>query len=254
MAEVEKKPKIKSKEYPAVTLNQAIEFIKKLKEYPMGKPISYEIAAQTVGVSTGTKSFKYTISAAKQYGLISTSSGNTLSFLDPAKKILYPTGDDATVASLKMQCFSNPTLYAELIKGYQGKSLPQQGILENLLVSTYGIAPNAKKVAAKTFIDTANEVGAVHSGILCLDVIQQFDNTASTNNLDVKDVDDNYLEQISDNIVGMEKLVVPFGKQRQATVFIPSDITAEDAEYLYLMIFQMLKRLFKLQDRKQGDI
>ena len=58
-----KKTKPKSKEYPAVTLDQAIDFVKKFKDYPVSKPISYDVAAKECGVSSSTKSFRYTISS-----------------------------------------------------------------------------------------------------------------------------------------------------------------------------------------------
>ena len=71
MSAEEKKTKQKSKEYPAVTLEQAIDFTRRFKDYPKSKPISYETAAKECGVSVGTKSFRYTISSAKQFGLLS---------------------------------------------------------------------------------------------------------------------------------------------------------------------------------------
>ena len=122
MENQEKKTRIKSKEYPAITLNQAIEFIEKLKDLPMSKPISYELAASTIGVSANTKSFRYAISAAKQYGLISTSSGNKIAFLEPAKKLLFPTEDAISISKIKFQCFTAPKIYSELIQEYEGKS------------------------------------------------------------------------------------------------------------------------------------
>ena len=85
----EKKTKPKSREYPAVTLDTAIAFVEKLKDYPQNKPISYEFAASTCGVKTTTNSFKYTLSAAKQYGLIATSAGKTITLLDPAKQFTF---------------------------------------------------------------------------------------------------------------------------------------------------------------------
>ncbi|MHC1720130.1 MAG: hypothetical protein AB9844_05505 [Clostridiaceae bacterium] len=248
MAETEKKTKVKSKEYPAVTLNQAIDFINKLKEYPMGKPISYDIAAKTVGVSTSTKSFKYTISAAKQFGLISTSAGNTLSFLEPAKKIVYPTGDESIIVALKLQCFCNPKLYMDLIKEYQGKSLPPQNILENLLVSAYGIAPNAKSVAAKTFIDTANEVGAVQSGILNLNIEQNYNENSepyeTQSNVSLTSPVGEFATK-SDEFDA--PLTIPFGDTRKAILYMPIDATKDDAEYVQAMITLMFKKVYGVE-------
>lgn len=61
----EKKSKPKSREYPAITLNTAITFVEKFRDYPQNKPISYDIAAERCGVKATTNSFKYTLSSAR---------------------------------------------------------------------------------------------------------------------------------------------------------------------------------------------
>lgn len=65
----EKKSKPKSREYPAITLNTAITFVEKFRDYPQNKPISYDAAAERCGVKATTNSFKYTLSSARQYEL-----------------------------------------------------------------------------------------------------------------------------------------------------------------------------------------
>ena len=86
----EKKSKPKSREYPAVTLDAAVAFVEKFRDYPQNKPISYDVAAETCGVKATTNSFKYTLSSARQYGLISTSSGKTISFWSLQDGLLGP--------------------------------------------------------------------------------------------------------------------------------------------------------------------
>lgn len=252
---MDQQPKIakqKSKEYPAVTLERAIEFVQKLKDYPISKPISYDIAAKAMQISTTTKSFTSTLSAAKQFGLIATSTGQAFSFTELAKRFLFPTED---LSSVKLQCFSSPKLYQALIKEYENKALPPQSTLENVLVAHYSIAPNAKSLAAKTFLDTAFEVGAVQSGILSLTLAN---NTSSTepecNGAAI--IDDETSRRASfemseadaKDLLTYEKLVVPFGQQKQAMLYVPNDLSTEDAEYLRDMISLMFKRLYKISN------
>lgn len=245
MDEESKNTKIKSKEYPAVSLEQAINFIIKLKGYPLDKPIKYSDAAKTLGISDNTKSFTYTISAARQFGLISTSSGRTFSFLEPAKQIAYPT-KDTDIASIKIQCFRSPKLYAQLTEEFKGHEMPTQDILENTLVAHYGIAPNAKEKAAKAFIDSANEANVVKEGIL--DFSQES-----------KESDDLFFEKQDDEKAIMDgmpdkkydefgpPLTIPFGDARRAMLYMPIDTSQKDAEYVQEMIKLMFKNVYGVE-------
>lgn len=248
-----KKTKPKSKEYPAVTLDQAIDFVKKFKDYPVSKPISYDVAAKECGVSSSTKSFRYTISSAKQFGLISTSTGLTFTLLEPAYRLVRPTESEAALKALKIECFSTPKLYAELIPDYIGKSLPSVGTLENLLVNYHQIMPAAAKGAAQKFIDTATELGIVQNGVLCLDVAAAEEKPAqvATDNNDVPD--DNNQNAVSDVLPTSENddfaapLNISFGDKRRAMLYMPIDATKEDAEYVRDMISLMFKRVYKVE-------
>lgn len=242
----DKKAKIKSKEYPAITLDQAIVFIKKLKDFPIGKPISYDAAAKEMNVKPTTKSFTYTISSARQYGLISTSAGKTLFFLDPANRLVRPTESERTLTLLKLQCFSSPKLYGELIEEYNGKSMPATNVLENVLVSYYGVAPKAAKTAAQTFIDTANELGAVKSGVLSTENNTDF-TTVGTPEENSKESESNIQPPQTDlntkDVFGAP-LSIPFGDQRKAILYMPLDATADDADYVLEMIKLMFKKVY----------
>ena len=248
----DKKTKIKSKEYPAITLDQAIVFIKKLKDYPIGKPISYDAAAKEMNVKPTTKSFTYTVSSARQYGLISTSTGKTLSFLEPANRLARPTENEQTLTLLKIQCFSSPKLYSELIEEYNGKSMPATNVLENVLVSYYGVAPKAAKTAAQTFIDTANEVGAVNSGVLNTE--SNANNTDATtagspeeNSKESEPGDQPPQTDLNTKDGFGAPLSIPFGDHRKAILYMPLDATADDADYVLEMIKLMFKKVYGVQ-------
>lgn len=241
-----KKPRIKSREYPAVTLNAAVEFISKFKDFPMNKPISYEVAANVIGVSQATKSFKYSISAARQYGLISTSSGNKISFLETAKVLLYPTGDLQNENNLKMQCFKTPKLYGELIQEYEGRALPSETSLENILISQYGISPSTALTAAQIFIETAKEVGASQYGILNTnvnDIQVASDEVVKEDNNNIKseqsDGKSKYTENLNDKKQSYD-FEIPTLSGQSAIIKIPKGVTSKDLEYIKLHIEKML--------------
>lgn len=247
-----KKSKPKSKEYPAISLQKAIEFVEKFKDYPVGRPISYEVAAKECGVSAGTKSFRYAISAARQFGLLSTSTGLTFTLLESAHRLVHPTESDAALKALKVECFSLPKLYAELIREYSGKSLPAVGTIENLLITYYSILPSAAKGAAQKFIDTATEVGVVQNGVLCLDAgATEESSIQDTVDSDEVPVDENENTAFNPLTPGAQDefaapLNIPFGDKRRAVLYMPLDATKEDAEYVRDMISLMLKRVYKV--------
>lgn len=251
MSAEEKRTKPKSKEYPAVTLEKSIDFTRKFKDYPVNKPLSYDVAAKVCGVSSNTKSFRYTISSAKQFGLISTSTGLTFTLLEPALRLVRPTESESALMALKIECFSSPKLYSALIAEYTGKSLPSVETLENLLVNYHQITAAAAKVAAQRFIDSATELGVVQNGVLCLDVKPDELSSDHAIDHDAPSADTDVIEHanalpVEENGEFAAPLNISFGDKRRAILYMPIDATMEDAEYVKDMISLMFKRVYKV--------
>lgn len=262
MEDQEKKSKPRSKEYPAVKLEEALSFVSKFKDYPTGKPIGYAAAAKECGFSPSTKSFRYAMSTAKQFGLLSTSAGLTFTLKEAAYRLVRPTESDVALKKLKMECFCTPKLYQDLIAEYKGRSIPPIGTVENLLVNYHAIMPTVAKKAAQVFIDTADEVGAIQNGVLCLDINEN--ETPADNDSD-EDKDEAPESQVKDapqdappqnastglplpeNSDFAAPLNIPFGDKRRAVLYLPIDATKEDAEYVRDMIALMLKRVYKVE-------
>lgn len=253
MSDEEKKSRPKSKEYPAASLKQTIEFVEIFKNYPHNKPIAYELAAKECGVSSSTKSFRYTISAAKQFGLISTSTGQTFTLLESAYRLIRPTESEAALRALKIECFSTPKLYAELISEYAGKSLPSVGTIENLLVNYYQILPSTAKVAAQKFVESATEIGLVQNGVLSMDEYEEEtlledneDTSEEVRSMESKNANKSELQMPENDSEFAAPLNIPFGDKRRAVLYMPIDATKEDAEYAKDMIALMFKRVYKV--------
>jgi len=248
----DKQSKPKSREYPAITLNAAIDFIEKLKDYIPHKPISYEIAAKACGVKTTTNSFKYTLSSARQYGLISTSTGKIITFLEPSKQLTRPTEGTEALQMLKIECFKTPKLNGELITQLNKHSVPSIKTLENILVNQYGIMPAAVNVAATTFLETAEQIGIIQNGILDLDI----DNHPK-NSMHQEELEDLSGTSVAPSlpilkpdmpIETSEEFAAPlnisFGNERRAILYMPVDASQDDAIYVQEMISLMFKRVY----------
>ena len=84
----------KSAQYPMVPWDTCIEFVEKVASFNL-KAVSYGEVAKKYGLSSPTaKSFTSKVSTCKQFGLLTTSGGNTIQLTDTCKRILYPTGED----------------------------------------------------------------------------------------------------------------------------------------------------------------
>lgn len=255
MDTIEKKSKPKSKEYPAATLDEAIAFVEKLKDYIPHKPISYEVAANTCGVKITTNSFKYIVSAARQYGLISTSTGKTITFLDPSKRFTRPTETAESLRALKIDCFKMPKLNGDLINQLIGQRIPPIQTLENILVNQYGIVPTVANSAASTFLETAEEIGVIHNGVLDLSVAGSSIETEQTveEEMTVNTNPSTLPSQLSELPLASKgefaaPLNISFGDQRRAILYMPIDANQEDAIYVKDMISLMFKRVYGVSD------
>lgn len=257
-----KAPKIKSKkEYPAYTVNESISFIEKFKAYQPGQPISYDVAAKAIKVSATTKSFRYYLSSARQYGLISTSNGDKINLLESAYRLIRPTEDEGILNMVRLECFKSPKLYSELINYYNGKSMPDISKLENYLMNSHGIAPNVAKKAAQTFISSANEVGAVINGILSIDYINNHpDQYIDTDEQNIEGSPADIVDTIADTAQlnklpskdGLNPpLSIPFFDGRRAILYMPKEATKEDAEYVRDMIYTMFKKVYGVENDKK---
>ena len=251
----EKKSKPRSKEYPGVKLSTAIEFVEKLKDYAQNKPISYDVAAKAYGVKATTNSFTYTISAARQYGLILKAAGKSFSLSDAAKRFARPTESSDALRLLKVECFQRPKLYAELIGEYSGQPIPQGQTLENVLVNQYGIQPAVVSGAATAFTETAAEVGAIREGILDLGSEPAGSSSAAAPE-DTANSASNFITaptaeagngqpETSDEFAA--PLNIPFGDKRRATLYMPIDAKKEEAMYVKEMIALMLKQVYGVE-------
>nr|WP_315024203.1 hypothetical protein [uncultured Aminipila sp.] len=249
---MEKMKKEKSKEHPQVTINETKQFVMNLKDYVSSGMVSYVHASEKLGLKKSTKSFTHRISAAKQFGFITTAS-DTIKFLPASKEIVFPT-PNFDEKRLDLECFKKPNLYKELVTLYNGKAVPEVEALGNILVTSYGIAPNAKDKAAEIFRKTATEIGVLQNGVLNTEIAikavheKDFDDESIEEN-GISEIVDTHVIQttretnLSQKIEGYENLEFPLGKQRKVLITIPSDINHKDLEFIEGMVKLTLNHL-----------
>ena len=248
----------KSNLYPNSTWEDCLEFIKVVSDFCLST-VSYSEVAKKYGLSSiQTKSFTAKISTAKQFGLITTSSG-AIQLTQLAKDILYPTGD---ITALMVESFRNPPLYEKLIAEYDGKALPTKEIFENILMSKYKITKSAKSSAAQCFFTSADQLGIIKGGIFAYsDTLNQSDVSTSNEHVENNEVKSDIETQqlVSNNLStsNSEQLKVnnsseyivqniPVSSGKVARIEIPIDAEEDDLWLIKDMLDVVLKRKFKL--------
>ena len=245
--EVVKGTKERSALYPAVALDECIEFVELINKLG-GRKVALTSIADAVGVSTTTYSFKAKISSSKQFGLIK-SAGGAVELSDTAKRLLYPT-DDVSTRELLLQCLMTAPLYRKLIERYDDQAVPTEERLGNILLQEYSITRAAKDVAAKKFLASVEHAGILQNGVLILnpnnderdgerqDAVQQEQTTLAADNGNEKQ----YVAAAQ--VKGAQNegyhFTIPTLSGATAQVTIPKEITAKDLDYILLYIQSML--------------
>lgn len=149
----------RSARYPAIPLSEAVEFCRQIDELGIDGLTAPQIATAMGYKNVKTNTFSGRLSSARQFGLIDLSEQN-YSLTDLALRIIHPF-DPEEVPQLMRQACQLPPLFAELMKHYAGKRLPEPEILGNLLMHKHQITASAKMAAAESFYASIQ-----HSGLL----------------------------------------------------------------------------------------
>ena len=139
----------RSARYPAVPLSEAVEFCRQIDELGIDGLTAPQIATAMGYKNVKTNTFSGRLSSARQFGLIDLSEQN-YSLTDLAMRVIHPF-DPEEVPQLLRQACQSPPLFAELMKHYAGKRLPEPEILGNLLMHKHQITASAKMAAAESF-------------------------------------------------------------------------------------------------------
>jgi hypothetical protein len=159
-----KKPKNRSTAYPGVTLEEAIDAAKTLRNNLGAGPYARESAAVALGYGgiNGASSTK--IAACAHFGLL-IREGNVYKQSELADQILVAITEDERQAGIRV-ALTKPALYKKLADEYNDKALPK--MLDNILVRQHGITERAAKEAASLFIKSADYAGVLVNGVVKL--------------------------------------------------------------------------------------
>lgn len=239
----EKTIKERSPLYPIFSINESVAFVHEIVKIG-GKKVSVETVASVIGMSVKTNSFKSKISTAKQFGLIR-GSGGAVEPTDLAKKIVYAVDDGETKIALKESFLSAP-LYRKIAERYENQAVPAADKLGNILLLEYGVTKNAKDIAARKFIESAEQIGILKNGVILLNededeyevsepVVVSPDEPVLTPEVSFQKSS----ASCSQDEIGY-RFTIPTLSGSIAQVIIPQDVTVKDLNFITLYIQNIL--------------
>lgn len=150
----------RSARYPGATLEEAIEFCRQIDDLGVDGLSAAQIATAMGYRNVKTNTFSGRLSSARQFGLIDLSD-QSHHLTQLAKRIIHPMDPEEIPILLRQACQS-PPLFAELLRQYSGKKLPEPEILGNLLMHKHQITASAKSAAAESFFASARFAGILN--------------------------------------------------------------------------------------------
>lgn len=240
-----RKNREKSVLYPAISITECLDFIHKIDELG-GKSVSYDSILSMMNLkSKTTRTFQIRISAAKQFGLLQTKRGNA-KLTDLAQRILYPNEGKEESERLKLEAFCNPPLYAKLIERFKDKALPEPTQLGNILMNEYHIIKQVKDVAANCFIESANSLGLLATGVLHIEQNEnKNEQTISSDEDKSLEMEEKAFQIPPETEKTIEKeegylFEIPTLGKKTAKFYIPDGVTEKDIDYIKMYVEHML--------------
>ena len=153
-----RKERHRSPNYPAVSLPEAVERVRKLVKEDGKAGAPTEIAAKHIGYSSAHGSALSTLAALKKFALVTENAGRIVPTQRALEILNLPEGDPRRRAALRDAALS-PSIYRELVEYYKESGLPGEESLQAELKTYRGFNPKAVAAFVTDFIDSLNFAG-----------------------------------------------------------------------------------------------
>jgi len=152
----------RSTAYPAIPLEEAIEYSKKLiAAYPKSQ-FDRTSAATSMGYATLNGASAPKVAALAYYGLLDRR-GNAYENSDLAERILHYSTEEERAEAI-LEAVKHPKLFESLIGEYSGRAIPPT--LNNILVRRYKISLKVADTVVQIFKDSLEFAGLYSNGIV----------------------------------------------------------------------------------------
>lgn len=155
-AEKVRKPQ---RQFPAVTLERALQVAYKIKEFNGGHPWAPVDIAAALDIGPRSPDFFYLTAASRDFGLtIGTRDTAAIELTDLGKELVYAPTEEAEHAKRK-EAFLKVDLFARVLQHYNGSDLPPMKYLGNTLTKEFGVDEAHHEEFAKVFRENCSYLG-----------------------------------------------------------------------------------------------
>jgi phage FluMu protein Com len=154
----EKKARHRSPNYPAVSLRDAVDRVRKLYEKDGKAGAPPELAAVHIGFASAHGQAMAALAALKKFGLVETVNGRLAPSQRAIEVLNLPEADLRRLQALKDAALS-PAIYSDLAKAYCKTGFPSDDTLQSELVTYKGFNRSAVAGFVKDFKDTLDFAG-----------------------------------------------------------------------------------------------
>lgn len=154
--------KMRSPNYPAMGLSQAVTLLGKLYQAEKRTPVGHETAATALGFKSLSGPARVAIAALRQYGLVDKAGKGAIRVSDLGVRVLHGNPEDKRAAL--QQAGTHPPLYKELARDHADAS---ENAIASYLITKKEFHPDGARRAAKSFratVKLAKEEASGYTG------------------------------------------------------------------------------------------
>jgi hypothetical protein len=135
----ENPPKSGERNFPRVTLEDAIRVPTAIKEKNAGNAWDPSDVAKAVGIGAKTGKFFYLTAGSRDYGLtVGTKASKKIELTELGKALVYPDSPQ-TASAAKLRAFIHVELFKRILLHYKGNNLPEMEYLSNTLKKEFNL-------------------------------------------------------------------------------------------------------------------
>jgi hypothetical protein len=152
-AEIEKKKRHRSPNFPTVGLSEAVERMKRFVTNNGKAPALAASATKLIGFASAHGQAYSVLSALKKFGLLEEKDGRVAPTQRAMEIVSLPESDARRLKAIKDAAVA-PSIYAELVEQYKDTNLPNDETLGGELVAYKGFSHTSVKEFLKAFRET----------------------------------------------------------------------------------------------------
>lgn len=242
----------RSSPYPYYTIAHVVSFLAEVKKTYPARPFTRD----DIQAISQKKTVHLEISSAVQYGLAENLKSGGYRMTESSRKLLNPFSEEEA-EQVKVECFKNPRLYAELIDRYGGNTLPTEQQLRVIVSRELSITEEASPKAISVFLQNIELLGLVNkSGHFLVDNKPSSDFSQSEGATTKSTVGESVLKQDTESatispptdikpmlllneINEGEQIIIRLSGGKKAKLTYPENINETDVKILTLQLEQI---------------